>query len=90
MGPGNFANWGYGFCNWGPGLGLGHGFMGWLFPLLFWGLFIYCFIRLLRHFIPHGKTSGTDTALEMLRARYASGEINQEEFTEMKLTLASK
>jgi putative membrane protein len=85
MWPGNFVDWGNGFCNWGPSFGSGHWFMGWLFPLLFWGIILYFFIWLIKQFIPR-RQSKSDSALEILRKRYAAGEITQQEFA----TIASK
>lgn len=44
-------NWGDGFCNGASFFGFGHGFFGWIFPLLFWGLIIYGLISIIRRLI---------------------------------------
>lgn len=75
---------GYG---WG---GMGFGGVG---MLLFWGLIIVVVVFLARSFI--GKSSGAQgsgsakTALDMLRERYAKGEIDKEEFEQKRRDLGS-
>lgn len=86
----NSANWGNGFCNGLPFFSFGHGFFGGIFPLLFWGLIIFGVIWLIRQIFSGNKSLKRDNALEILKKRYASGEINQQEFSEMKSALSSK
>jgi putative membrane protein len=45
-------------------------------------------IVLVRWLVTQGRESRTDTALEMLRQRYARGEINKEEFDAKKRDLS--
>ena len=90
MWPNSFVGWGNGFCNWGPSFGSGPWFLGWLFPLLFWGFIIYCFIMLAKMLFSRGQSNESDIALEMLRQRFASGEIDQQEFDTRKSILVSK
>ena len=51
-----------------------------LVMLTFWVLVIVGLIALVRWLVSQGRYSRTDTALEILRQRYARGEINKEEF----------
>nr|BAL57637.1 hypothetical conserved protein [uncultured Deinococcota bacterium] len=67
----------------GYGPSWGWGLMGWLYPLLFLGLFllgVYLLVRAL--------SRREDRALEILRERYARGEIDKETFERMKRDLA--
>ena len=67
------------------GWGLGMMFM----MLLFWGLIIVGLVLGIRWLISQGKESRSDSALEILRQRYARGEINKEEFEAKKKDLGS-
>jgi putative membrane protein len=58
-----------------------------LFMLLFWGLIIVGVVLGIRWLLNQGKESRSDSALEILRQRYARGEINKEEFEEKKRDL---
>jgi putative membrane protein len=81
------ANWGEGFCNGASFFGFGHGFFGWIFSLLFWGMIIYGVIAIIRRLIPGNQFSKSESALDILKKRYASGEINEQEFSEIKSAL---
>jgi putative membrane protein len=81
------GNWGEGFCNGASFFGFGHGFGGWIFPFLFWGLIIFAIISIIRRLIPGNRSIGKNSALDILKKRYASGEINKQEFSEMKSVL---
>jgi putative membrane protein len=71
---------------WGGGFGFG---LGWIFMFLFWGLIIWAIIALVRGGTGYGnrKEHGEKTALDMLKERYAKGEISREEFEEKKKDL---
>jgi len=80
----------------GPGMmgdyGWGMGWFGGIFMLLFWGAIIvglFLAIRWLWVSSAHGtrKSELKDSALEILRQRYARGEIGKEEFEEKKKDL---
>ena len=69
---------------WGWGLGM------MLMMLLFWGLILVGLVLGIRWLIAQGKQTRPDSALEILRQRYARGEINREEFeTKRKDLLAN-
>ena len=70
--------------------GLGYGLFGWLMMLLFWILIIVGVVLVVRWFISEGKLKGLqteETALEILKKRYVSGEIDKEQFVTMKREL---
>ena len=58
-----------------------------LFMLLFWGLVIVGIVLGIRWLVSQGKESRSDSALEILRQRYARGEINKDEFDAKKRDL---
>ncbi|MDO8687858.1 MAG: SHOCT domain-containing protein, partial [Dehalococcoidales bacterium] len=78
--------------------GYGYGMMGnfgwgWFMPvfmILFWGLVIWGIVALARGVSQSGGTassSQSDSALEILKKRYARGEINKEEYEARKKDL---
>ncbi len=72
------------------GLGLGYGLFGWLLMLLFWILIIAGIIFAVRWFFDQGKLKGSsveESPLDILKKRYASGEIDKEEFETMRREL---
>ncbi len=76
MGPEHFG-WG----GWWGGM--------WMFPLM---MMTVCFVVMYLVFgrgRDHGRGRGSDDALEILRRRFASGEISNEQFQEMKKQLES-
>jgi putative membrane protein len=89
------AQWGWGY---GPGMmggyGMGHG-MGWfgfVFMIVFWVLVAVAIVLLIRWLILSTRSAGQggrreNTALDILRERYARGEIGKEEFEEKKRDL---
>lgn len=59
-----------------------------IFMVVFWGLIIWGVIALVRHFGRTGSyDSQSNSALEILKRRYAQGEINKDEFEEKKRAL---
>ena len=77
------------------GYGRGYGMMdnwfgGGIFMLLFWGVIIIGGFFLVRYLMRQSQTTtrvAENTALEILKQRYARGEINDEEFEKMKAKL---
>jgi putative membrane protein len=56
--------------------------------ILFWVLIIVAVVLGIRWLMGQGKESQSDSALEVLRQRYARGEINKEEFESRKKDLS--
>ena len=83
---------GYGYGMMGSGM-MGNFGWGWFMPIfmiLFWGLVIWGIVALVRGVSQPGSTdfsSRTDSALEILKKRYARGEINKEEYEARKKDL---
>jgi len=79
----------------GPGMmgwGFGMGWFGLMMMAFFWILIILAIIFLIRWFIVSSRVGSPgqkpeETALEILKKRYARGEINKEEFEEKKRDL---
>ncbi len=63
------------------------GGMGWISMMFFWGLVILLIIALIK-WIMTPKPSSTLSALEILKARYAKGEIYKQEFENKKQDLS--
>jgi putative membrane protein len=71
----------------------------WLFPMIMFGamiIFFYLFFRRGGCRPPwwnsgeHQREDGTDTALEILKKRYAKGKITKDEFEQMKKVILSE
>jgi putative membrane protein len=69
--------WGYGAMSW----------LGFICMILFWGLVVLAIVALVR-WLTRGETgrraATEESALEILKRRYAKGEIDQAEFEEKK------
>ena len=83
---------GGGMMGWGGFGGYGMGFVGWIFMLLFWGLIIAGIVLGVRWLLHQGRTGTTPgeagSPFDILKRRYARGEISKEEFDRMKQDLA--
>lgn len=85
------------FGNMMGGYGYGFGF-GWVFMILFWALVIWAILALVRGVSGHhghgccghnhdGHGRGENNALNILKERYAKGEITKEQMDKMKKDL---
>jgi putative membrane protein len=88
---GEYSCWGI-----GPGMmgGWGMGWFGMIFMLVFWVLVIVGLVFLIRWLIQATKgekdaSRGSYKAIDILKERYARGEINKEEFEKIKRDLQS-
>ena len=78
----------------GPyGYGFGWGSMaaGWIMMLVFWALVVVGIVALVRAATNWGASSASNsgsTPLEILKRRYAAGELTKAQFEEMKKDLA--
>jgi putative membrane protein len=68
---------------WGWGIGM------MLMMMIFWGVIIVALVAALRWFLGQSQRGNfSDSALEILRQRYARGEINKEEFASKQRDLS--
>jgi putative membrane protein len=85
---GRYGNWPM-----GPGTmyGWGMGWFGGIFSLIFWILLIVGMVFLIRWLIHmskgHSESQSGSRAIEILKERYARGEIDKQEFEEKKKDL---
>ena len=77
---GDFGTMGYG----------GFGF-GWIFMVLFWAFVILGIVYLIKQMSGNGKSAARqETAEDILKKRYASGEISKEEYREKSALIAGR
>ena len=65
----------------------GFGAFGFLPMILFWILLICVVIAIARHHGKHGHYQDSKTPIDILKERYAKGEIDKKEFEEKKKDL---
>ncbi len=87
---GGYSGWRGGWGMMGPGMmgGFGWGLMP-LLVIVFWGLVIWGIVAAVRSTSSHkcGDTSTAESAIEVLKRRYALGEIKKKEYEEKKRDL---
>jgi putative membrane protein len=66
----------------GYGYGMGSGM--WIFGLIFWILILVGLVLLIKYLWEGGGARKEESALEILKKKYARGEISKEEFEEKK------
>lgn len=66
----------------GYGYGMGSGM--WIFGLIFWILILIGLVLLIKYLWEGGGARKEESALEILKKKYAKGEISKEEFEEKK------
>jgi putative membrane protein len=76
----------------GPWAGGGFGIFGLIFMLVFWVLIIASIVLVVKWLVEQGRSGGTrgsggEAALDILKNRYARGEIGKEEFEAKKKDL---
>jgi putative membrane protein len=80
MAPGGWRDYGM-----GPGMMEGWWGMGWILMIIFWGLVVVGLIFLIRWLVKMPETPRVEeSALDILKKRYARGEINKEAFEQKK------
>ena len=79
------GNWGrgYGHMSWGSGYGI----FGGLMTLIFWGVIIALIFFAVRWFSDNKTPTRASEALDILRERFAKGEIDEDEFKKRKSAL---
>lgn len=83
-GYGPYAGYGGGMMNYGNTIG--YGGWWWVFGLLFWAL-VFIALVLLVYWLYRNIRGGGQSASEILKQRYARGEITRKQYDEMKKDL---
>jgi putative membrane protein len=74
-------------CPYDWGWGMGPGIMAWGGPIVMIIFWIILFILLFRRLLQPGSSAAQESALDILKKRYARGEIDKEEFEAKKRDL---
>jgi len=71
------------------GYGYPFGFSGWIMMVLWWVIIFVGIVVLVRWISDSRREGGRASPLDILKARYAKGEIDKKEFEERKRVLES-
>lgn len=83
-----YADYGQGFDGYDHNMMWGVGLFGGFMMLLFWGAIITLVVIAVRSLLKSSDASSTaEDALELLKQRYAKGEIDEDEYRKRKSTL---
>ncbi len=63
------------------------GMGGLVFMVLFWGLIIWLIVWIITRYTKPQQAGKTESAMEILKKRFAKGEVNKKQFEEMKKEL---
>ena len=66
----------------------GIGYFGWIFMVLFWGAVIWLMVWIVTKNKQPAHPSTFETPLDILKLRYAKGEISKKEYIEMRNELS--
>lgn len=78
-----YGSYGYGGYNMIFG-----GWIGWVFMVLWWAIIIIALVSLIRWAVKFKKYHGKEMSpMEIIKERYARGEITKKEFEDMKKDL---
>lgn len=69
--------------------GAGGGWLGFIFMLVFWGLIIVGIFYLIKAISQGQNGRSGQSAIDILKERYAKGEIDKKEFESMKKDLSA-
>ena len=78
-----------GYSDWmWSGTGFMHGPVGMIVMVLFWALIIGAVVKMFQFFFSSKSPHKQSSALDILKKRYASGEISKAELDQMKRDIA--
>ncbi|MCL5675505.1 MAG: SHOCT domain-containing protein [Patescibacteria group bacterium] len=77
-----YSGWNNMMGGWG-----GFGLFGWISMIIFWILLILVVVVLIRYLSRSGQSKDDKTPLDILKERYARGEIDKKEFSERRKDL---
>lgn len=75
--------------HWGNFSGMGYSGFGWIFMVLFWAMVILGIVYLIKQLSGCSKTMDKkESAEDILKKRYAAGDITTEEFKEKQVLIS--
>lgn len=64
--------------------------VGWVWMVVFWGLIIWAVVTLINRLASGGSNNPSSSALTILEERFARGEIDREQYEEMRRTIEKR